>query len=308
MKRILVILALLVIPAAGFLYFGISSARTFSESVSVACTNEGALRVLFNERISKEVWPGEKKNDSTYEFGELQYIIGSTLINVTDLQFGNKNTGQFIVEETTPDSCRLTINYVTHLPLQPFNRIKEYLKISEVKKDIQSLLVELKNKLDGEELVYNLKINMSRVTDSAMISTRKIIDHYPSVKEVYAMIDEIRNYIKVNGGEETSAPMLNVFEEDSAHYLVMVAVPTKTVMKGSETFLLKRMLANGYILVSEVTGGNTTIKQAEKAMQQYVTDHQKSSPAIPFQMLLNDRRAEQDTSKWKTRLYYPVMY
>ena len=102
--------------------------------------------------------------------------------------------------------------------------------------------------------------------------------------------------------------MLNVFEEGPNQFLVMVAVPTKTLVNGNETFLQKRMLANGFILVSEVQGGNAAIQRAEAAMKQYATDHQKSSPAIPFQMLLTDRRAEPDSAKWKTRLYYPVMY
>jgi hypothetical protein len=170
------------------------------------------------------------------------------------------------------------------------------------------LLAALKNRFDGEEVVYGMNITMSRVTDSVMISTRTLLDHYPSVEEIYLMIDEIRSYIRKNGGEETSNPMLNVFKEDKNQYLVMVAVPTRTAIDGNETFLQKRMLANGYILVSEVRGGEATIQRAEAAMKQYVTDHQKSSPAIPFQMLLTDRRAEPDTSKWKTKLYYPVMY
>ena len=308
MKRVAVILIVLLIILTGFLYIGISSTQSFSKSVVVACTNEGALRVLVNERNSKNGWPGEKLNDSTYQLNNLRYSIGETLINTTSLNYFEKGLGELIIEETTPDSSRFTVLVSQKLSLNPLQRVTDFLALRQTKKQIGDFLTLLKQNFDGEELVYGIAIKMSRVTDSAMISTRTLMNHYPSVTEVYEMIDAIRSYIKANGGEETSAPMLNVFEEGENQYLVMVAVPTTTYVKGNETFLQKRMLANGYILVSEITGGNYTIKKTEKAMQQYITDHQKSSPAIPFQMLLTDRRLESDTTKWKTKVYYPVMY
>jgi hypothetical protein len=308
MKRFVFTLLTLIIAAVLFLYTGLSSKQTFSKSVAVACTNEGALRVLVNERNVKQGWPGEKLNDSMYRFEELQYTVGNTMINTTDLIFEKMGYSEFVIEATTPDSSRFTINYTQQLPLNPLNRIKSYLTIRDTKQKTESFLTALKQKFDGEEFVYGIKIEMGRVTDSAMISTRKLITHLPSVSEIYEAIDAIRTYIKKNGGEESSAPMLNVFEEGKNQYLLMVAVPTKTIINGDENFLQKRMLANGFILMSEVAGGNSSIQKAEQALRQYVTDHRKTSPAIPFQMLLTDRRSEPDTSKWKTRLYYPVMY
>jgi hypothetical protein len=308
MKRWTVILAVVLLSITGILYVGISSQQSFSKSIAVACTNEGALRMLTNEAGYKKGWPGKQLNDSTYQFEEITYTVGTSLLNIIVLRFESHARGELIIEETMPDSSRFTVAYSKTLPPQPLKRISAYNTIQKTKTSIENLLNALKKNFDGEELVYGMKIEMSRVKDSAMISTRTLMNHYPSVTEVYQQIDAIRKYIQANGGEETSAPMLNVFDEGPGQFLVMVAVPTKNPVNGNETFLQKRMLANGFILVSEVQGGTTTIQRAEAAMKQYVTDHQKSSPAIPFQMLLTDRRAEPDSSKWKTRLYYPVMY
>lgn len=308
MKRAVVLLVLLLLVMTGILYVGISSHQSFSKSVLVACTNEGALRMLTNEAGYKKGWPGSKLNDSTYLFEEIRYTVGASLLNIISLQLESNAGGELMIEETMPDSSRFTFTYKERLPLQPFKRISTYRTVQKTKAGIENLLAALKKNFDGEELVYDMRIKMSRVTDSVMISTRKMLDHYPSAAEVYQMIDAVRLYIQQKGGEETSNPMLNIFKEDKNQYLVMVAVPTKTAIEGNESFLQKRMLPNGFILVSEVTGGDSTIHKAEKTLYQYVTDHHKSSPAIPFQMLLTDRRAEPDTAKWKTRLYYPVMY
>ncbi|MBX9782078.1 MAG: hypothetical protein K2X48_02185 [Chitinophagaceae bacterium] len=308
MKRVVVLLIVLLIVLTGILYFGISSTQSFSKSVVVACSNEGALRVLLNERMSKKAWPDEKLNDSTYQLKDLKYCIGASLINTTPLNFFEHGNGELLIEQTTPDSSRFTLLVTQRLSLNPLKRVTGFFAMKQTNERLTDFLTALKQNFDGEELVYGIGIKMSHVTDSAMISTKKVMNHYPSVTEVYEMIDAIRTYIKEKGGEETSAPMLNVYEEGKNQYLVMVAVPTKTPVAGNETFLQKRMLANGFILVSEVTGGDASIKKGEASMQQFVMDHHKSSPAIPFQMLLTDRRAVTDTSKWKTRLYYPVMY
>lgn len=311
MKRVLVIFVLLIAVSTVILYIGISSQQSFAKSTLVACTSDGALRMLSTLDSNKQAWPGERMNDSTFQFEQLQYTTGATLINSTGLSFiyAEKNyPAQLVIEETTPDSSRFIIQTAAVLPLHPIHRIKQFFAVKQLQQQVGALLASLKKKYDGEELVYGLKVEMNRVKDSAMISTRTMLNHYPSVKEIYEMADAIQTYIKANGGKASNPPMLHVYKEGANQYLVMVAVPTQTQVPGNETFLQKRMLANGYILVSEVTGGNTAIKQGEAAMKQYVMDHQKSSPAIPFQMLLTDRRAEPDTSKWKTRLYYPVMY
>jgi len=99
--------------------------------------------------------------------------------------------------------------------------------------------------------------------------------------------------------------MLNVFETGPESYEAMVAIPTKWDIPMEGNFKLKKMVL-GNILVGEVKGGVKTITQQEKELAFYVTDHNKMSPAISFQSLVTNRLQEPDTSKWVTRLYYPV--
>jgi hypothetical protein len=43
-------------------------------------------------------------------------------------------------------------------------------------------------------------------------------------------------------------------------------------------------------------------------MKNYVEDNKKTSPAIPYQSLITNRLTETDTTKWVTKLYYPVFF
>ena len=62
----------------------------------------------------------------------------------------------------------------------------------------------------------------------------------------------------------------------------------------------------GNILTGEVKGGTYTINQAEMELKNFVTDFKRISPAIPYQSLITNRLQEKDTTKWITKLYYPI--
>jgi hypothetical protein len=57
----------------------------------------------------------------------------------------------------------------------------------------------------------------------------------------------------------------------------------------------------------QVKGGNATIRQALKELEQYVNDYRLFSPAIPFENLITNRLMEPDTSKWITNVYQPLL-
>jgi hypothetical protein len=69
----------------------------------------------------------------------------------------------------------------------------------------------------------------------------------------------------------------------------------------------KWMMKGGNILSGEVIGGPQEIDAATKQFELYIHDYQRTIIAIPFQMLITDRTKEPDSTKWITRIYYPVV-
>jgi hypothetical protein len=92
---------------------------------------------------------------------------------------------------------------------------------------------------------------------------------------------------------------------DSGYFETMVAIPVNKVVPPKDNFLFKRMVP-GKILVTEVTGGRYTTAHALKQLENYLEDNELQSPAIPFESLVTDRSRQPDTSKWVTKIYYPV--
>src|SRR4029077_17614911 len=127
-----------------------------------------------------------------------------------------------------------------------------------------------------------------------------------STKDVYGLIEKLRDYLPKEGANEVGYPMLNVTRKEQGDYTAMVAIPVDKQMKGTSEIAPKQMLPNGFILTAIVKGGDDAIKKGLAAIANYITDYQKSVIAIPFESLITDRSKETDTTKWVTKIYYPV--
>jgi len=120
------------------------------------------------------------------------------------------------------------------------------------------------------------------------------------------MIGQLKTYIKQQNAQETGFPMVNVLALDKTQVQTMVAIPVNKQLAETTVFSWKKMVA-GKILIGEVKGGTERTKQAFDEMHNYVTDYHLTSPAIPFISLVTDRMIEKDSTKWISKVYYPVM-
>jgi effector-binding domain-containing protein len=60
------------------------------------------------------------------------------------------------------------------------------------------------------------------------------------------------------------------------------------------------------MIEAEVTGGVYKVDRAMEQLFKYRDDSHLSIMSIPFELLITDRRKEQDTSRWVTRVCAPI--
>ena len=178
--------------------------------------------------------------------------------------------------------------------------------IEELGKRLDSILASMKNHISNVQHIYGFDIKEEKVKIEFMISTKKTFSSYPSTENIYEMLDRVKKYITTRHAREEDYPMLHVTMMDSSNYIAQVAIPIDRQLPDSGIFTSKRMLKNGNILVTQVTGGNATIDSAMEQMDLYISDHQYNNVAIPYQSLITERIVKPDTSKWVTKIYFPI--
>lgn len=310
MKKWILLFCLFLLLLTALLYFFIPAKQNFSYATVITNTAEGASRILLDENKWQSWWPGKKENDTVYSYKNYNYRIRKIMLNSLNITIFNttdSSKGSLLITETGTDSAELIWTSAFTFSANPLKRFIQYKRSYGIKSNLRSFLTELANYFDEQEHIYGMKVVKEKVTDSSLISVKQTFQHYPTTGEIYSMIQSLKDYIHKKGGAQSNYPMLNVHFNGPGMYETMVAIPTKKDLPSEGKFLLKKMIL-GYILKAEVKGGIHTVLQGEKELENYVNDYKKLSPAIPFESLVTDRLQEKDTTKWVTRLYYPIFY
>jgi hypothetical protein len=295
MKRISLILAIVLLLVLAFTYLFIPNKITVSQRLNIPANREAIFRKLGDTTEWTKWWPGEYKANnvnSSFMINGLRYKLDDKKLTCLSV---NAN-------ETT-----ISLNGVIPTSYNPIRRIQLFFTANKIKKDANTLIQSIKSQYSTTTSLYGYDIQKKLVVDSILLSTSKEIKEYPSINIIYSLIDELKTYIKQQSANETGNPMLNIFTKDSVTYLVKVAIPVDKKLPSSGNISYRWMLGGGNILITDVKGGEGEIQKAYVQIQNYISDYKRVAPAIPFESLVTDRRQEPDSSKWITRIYYPVM-
>ncbi|MFN8288886.1 MAG: GyrI-like domain-containing protein [Chitinophagaceae bacterium] len=312
MKKIVLILLMLVVVVCGFAYLYIPNTIVINSAKAIPVNKEGLYRKLGDTAEWQNWWPGKKRGAETGTWDSRGFSYRLADIKTLSLPVTVSGKGFSAEAEITllaegPDSS--VINFHSSFPSSsnPVKRIAAYFRAQKIKKTADEMLAAAGSYYRQTVHLYHYNIEKDHVVDSTLLFTYRETTSPPSVELIYSMVDELKAYIIKNHAKETGFPMLNVFTKDSIRYLVKVAIPVDRKLPDAGTISYRWMLGGGNILITEVKGGPAGIKKAYTYIEQYVEDHRRIAPAIPFESLVTDRRKEPDTSKWITRIYYPVM-
>lgn len=307
MKKWLIVLFILIGLFLLTAYIIIPSKLTVSSVTLLKANPHAAYRSLITDSNWEKLF-GKKVAYNTFEDNNTIVKVNKKLLEGVEVLIREKDSSLSSVIELLPmgyDSCGIKWTTTIHNDSNPFKKIDKYFTARAIKKSMTGTLDNMKGFFEKEENVYGINVKQSIVRDTLLIATKSNFKRNPSTKDIYGLINVLENYAKQNTAEETAAPMLNIKMIDSSNFEAMVALPVNKFLNDHETILHKEMVA-GNILVTEVKGGPYTISKGFKSLDDYVKDRDLQSPAIPFQSLITNRLNEPDTTKWITKIYYPI--
>lgn len=313
MKKLLLVLASICVVFLACIYLFIPSNITFSKVYILNTKISIANRLLLNENYWRKWWPShtsdkkpvQDKNDFVYN--NYNYSLDKKMMNTGEIIIsGNKISLKSILNIISVTNDSVAVNWTSEMPtsFNPFKRIKNYIYARQIKNSMTGILESFQAFLKKTENIYGLSIGQIQVKDTILISAKFSTQQYPSTQEIYAAVNNLKQYIVEAGAGETNSPMLNI-THDSTNYRTMIAIPISKEIPAKNDYEIKRMIP-GKILVTEVKGGQSQTDEAMRQLTFFLNDNNISSPAKPFESLVTNRSLELDTSKWVTKIYYPI--
>lgn len=278
-----------------------SSDRIISDYIN----NSSKRQQWWHKSLSqKPITPDSTNLDlNGYEYQFKPGNLGST--NVLIIKEDLKINSVIIWQSLAKSTYKITWRTVLQASKNPIERFLQYQKARQVKQNMNLILLNFLTFIAESKNVYQFNIERRMVKDTILVTSTMLSTSYPETARIYNLIDEVKSYAVKNGSKPVNVPMLNVSRDPKGDYLTMVAIPIDKNIKPGNSVKVKYMVA-GNILVTEVKGGPGKVSQGFNQLKNYINDFRLMSPAIPFESLVTDRTKEPDTSKWITKIYYPI--
>jgi hypothetical protein len=309
MKKWLLILVMLLVTAFIASYVLIPKEIKLENNITIGINAVEARNHLTNINLRNK-WIGSNANDSFFYLGNTAYAIhasttNSALIVNTKTDLSTTQSELLLIPQGVDSTIFIWATALSADNNNPIKKIKNYLQASSIKNNFKQLIDSFNNYTRIVENVYGFPIESKKVVDTVLIATRKKYSQYPTNKEIYEQIAKLEKYAIENNATITNAPMLNMSIIDSSHYQCTVALPLNKTLKNTADFYIAKMVP-GNILVETVKGGPATIEIGFKRLTDYFLQHKMTSPALHFESLITNRLLETDTTKWITKIYYPI--
>jgi hypothetical protein len=314
MKRILLLIFVLIILCLVAVYSLIPAHITISNAALTNTIQKNIAGCLRDDSSWKKWWPGARSVESRadhFAYQDYSYKLVQPFTDGAEIQL-NKGEKKFqsriFVLPRGKDSSWVDWQTAVATTYSPFQRVAYWLEAKKIKDNIQDVLDSLVDFASSTTNIYGYPILRTTFTDTILAATKFSTNTYPTTDLIYKAIDQLRTRIKDEGAQEKDSPMLNVQQTDSNRFQTMIAICVNKGIKNDEDIFVSNMVPmKDRFLKTEVTGGPVSISNAHEAVKKYMEDRFLSAPAIPFEILLTDRRAVADTLKWKTIIFHPSM-
>jgi effector-binding domain-containing protein len=280
---------------------------TISTVALLKANAQATSRYLADENNWQKIFSTEVPENS-FRFNQFTFTVSKKLSDGVEVLISKDGVSDSSLIQSVRlnyDSSIIRWTAVVETSSNPFKKVERYFAANEIKNNMEAVLDTMKRILEREENIYGIAITRAIVKDTLLIVTKNTFNHYPSSRDIYSLIRSLQTYASVNNAKQSGYPMLDIKTIDNTNFQTMVALPVDNRVNDHAKILNKEMVA-GNILVAEVHGGPYTVTKAFNNLHDYVIDHDLQSPAIPFQSLITDRLEQPDTTKWITKIYYPI--
>lgn len=309
-------LSLTVIVAVACIYIFIPSKIVVSSAALVGMSENGTARFLFDENKWGNWWTYKSDdepvnfnhtrgsficNEDSFRLAELFHMSANIAIHHQQNTIQSKLLAVSVTTDTTGIQWACTLDAGNN----PFTRYRKYLEAKALKKNMDQVLSHFRAFAQKPENIYGISLTRASIKDTVLISAKAVFTQKPHTPDIYKLVSSIQQYIQQKGAKQSGNPIYNITRSDRNQYHLMVAVPTDRILAGDSRFSFKRMIRGSFI-ISEARGGEYSIEQAQKNLDLFFNDYNKTPMAIDFQMLVTDRLQVADTAQWVTLLYKPV--
>jgi hypothetical protein len=281
MKKWLLIFFLAV--AAGSIYLFLSAKTPVEKVIAIKASISAANRCFLDTASWRKWWPRQ-----------YAYRIRGIFYNEVRFSFPGRGEGEqpvsLRIAQVSQDTVLL--GWEGALP-------------ADVRVEMDTVMKAFRSFVEDNRNIYGVRFLKTMSKDSTLITLSSVEASYPSTDYIYRKIDTLSAYAASRGAKVINYPMMNITGLEAGRFRIMIALSLDKTLAQDGRIVIKRFVP-WKMIEGEVKGGDSSVNRALQQLYNFRDDQRLSIMALPFQSLVTDRRKEQDSTKWVTKVCAPI--
>lgn len=249
----------------------------------------------------------EKKPD------QLPELLKTTSFTITEISYphfiiqSKVQEGKGILEiipTQNIDSTILEWEWMISTGYNPISRLRIFFNTQQLKDSISQYTKNLAFYASQTENTYGLKIESANIQDTLIATVSNELISKPTTVMICELIERLQQELYKSALKNTGTIMLS-HRYEGGRYIVMAGSPILERPPSPSTLKIKKINPSK-LLFGIVQGGPSSIQQGYMNLKRYIMDRNIEEAAISYEIPLTNRCTEKDTSKWRTKICYPV--
>lgn len=237
--------------------------------------------------------------------GTYRLEVNNTSIYSAILTFSKgKKTKEFLFS-AMPDSTKGGFTILTIIYKNSY--LKEWLFKSDLEQKALSSFTGFKEYLDDTKRIYGYEINPVKVVDTLFLFKRQTVSLSDKRNTTKSLFENLIAYAdKNNLGYNGNRIFYSVKGDDNITLFASIGITREIEIPETEEFEIKRMPFEKNLLEAIYQGPYGEASKVFEALKQYLSDHNLSSIAIPYQKFISDGYDFADEQVVQMKIYCPI--
>ena len=251
-------------------------------------------------------WESKNKNVGVGQM-HLTKVFKDSLIEMTLAFKGeNREAKSGFTFQNMNDSTKVSWYIIMNMGWNPISKYFGLFMDKMIGPDFEKGLKDLKAICETKPCCMILKCEETTVKPFLFLSIRDTCSGATIGQKMGTYIGEIMAYMGKNGLTQTRPPMAFYHKNDGVVFDMEIAIPVDKAIKPKDKRIKFTEFKRCKAMFTEYYGVYDKIGDAHKTIMEMIQEKGLKMNAAPWEEYVTDPSTEKDSSKWLTRIYYPI--
>jgi effector-binding domain-containing protein len=249
-------------------------------------------------------WKSENPRIGNGIITVLSSVLNDSILCEIEFLKKDKATATFYFNKVEAGT-RVNWSIKMNIGVNPLKRLMRALIIKRISNDSEKGLRNLKRNIESTRIIDQALVETTQFPGFRFEGIRATAKPQEIRQKMSFFLSELREYIKTNNLKVIGSPFSIFFSFTVDKIDFLTGIPTEDTGKDSKT-IISGKIDSCKVATLDYYGPYSGIEKGYSVINKWIDDNKKKGSGEPFEIYITNRENEKDSTKWLTRIFFPI--